>query len=725
MDWIRIREQGAALGLTDFLRWRTSSPSSPVASGALQRTDPSPRALRGQYDPDRLPEWFSRRNADWSDVDDAAKVADTIRKCTVVFACATYLADAVAESPLEVYRTQGGDREIATDRIGTVCRELLEYPNPHMSGAEFQTLLVLTMAISGYGIVEKVRGPLDLPVELWPLRPDWLQRQTRASGERYWVYRGSYADKREIPDADIVIVPYYLDPLRQRYGISPAMVAAREIAIDTSLTDFLKIFLDAGGIPPFVLTHPDPIWDDAQVAKMQTQWQQKYGGAKAYGALPILHGGYDLKQIGGDMDNMAWPDLRGLTEQKIAQAHRVPLELIQGQMAMKSGGLETTRMDGAMTMLQRYGAAPLRARIDGAFTRAVLSEFTGGDRTYDLAFDTSGILALQEDEDAKHLRVRADYDAGIITLNEARRGIGEDELQTGDVVKVGFSTILTPVDALIVPDVPSIPAIPAKTRSSPDRRYRNEAILTRSELAVRASVRTRTAKDRRKLIEIGTRALRTFFLAQGERIVGLIDGKSALDIETRVVAEIDWDEEEQKLREVLGRFYDLNGKTAFAATADLLGVSISWDLSNPNIQRVLHGLGRRIVAISEETRVRITTIIGDALKEGTSIPDLTKRLTTAFEDMSNVRAEVIARTETQVAYNRSSALSYQETGEVDEVELHDNSEHTTDPGSDGLTCAERDGMIVATGQAGRHIDAEHPNGTLAISPILRTALGEE
>ena len=55
----------------------------------------------------------------------------------------------------------------------------------------------------------------------------------------------------------------------------------------------------------------------------------------------------------------------------------------------------------------------------------------------------------------------------------------------------------------------------------------------------------------------------------------------------------------------------------------------------------------------------------------------------------------------------------------------DNPDHPEDYGaSDGLTCADRDGMVVNIGQMDTHVDAEHPNGSLAFIPILSTPLGE-
>lgn len=702
--------------------------------------DETALAIKGTLDPDRVPEWFQRRNADWSEWDDRESVADALRKCTVFFACATYLADAVAEAGLDVYRKQGGKRESATGRIADDLRALLDRPNPHTSGAELMTLLVFDMCVCGYGVVEKVRGAFKMPEELWALNPYWLKRFTRPSGEKYWIYRNDYADRRVIEAGDLVFVPYYLDQSRRSYGVSPGQVAAREVGIDVSLMDFLKGFLDAGGIPPFVLKHPDPIFDDAEIAVMRENWRQLFGGKRAYSlGLAFLHGGWDLQEVGGSINEMAWPDLRGLTEQKIAQAYRIPLELIQGQMAMTSGGLETTRFEGAMTALQRYGAAPLRNRIDGVFTRGILSEFFGDDPTYDLAFDVSHVLALQEDKDALHTRARADFESGGIMLDEFRIETGREPLpnKQGQIFLVSFNRLaIRPEDMAGFSEGPwpatddepgAIPTTqPAKAiEVKAGRRYRNTKMLSRSEVAVRASVASRIKRDRKRLVEIGQRQLKAFWKGQGERIIAEA-AKSDRDVLVKGIEDVDWDDELKRLTDILQKFYNANGEAAFAATADTLGVEISWDLANPKVQRVLTGLGENIKGIADESRTQIQSLIGDALDEGASIADITEQLQGKFDDWGKSRAETVARTETQLAYNRASALSYSETGEVDEVELHDNSAHVDAYGaSDGLTCAERDGLVVKLSDVGKHIDAEHPNGSLSFSPILRTALGQD
>jgi hypothetical protein len=128
-------------------------------------------------------------------------------------------------------------------------------------------------------------------------------------------------------------------------------------------------------------------------------------------------------------------------------------------------------------------------------------------------------------------------------------------------------------------------------------------------------------------------------------------------------------------------------------------------------------IGSRVVGITETTKADIQRVVNEALAEGTSIDDLSARLEGLYEESYRNRSRAIARTESQVAYNTASVEGYQQRG-VTQVELADNPNHTTDPGSDGLTCAQRHGLVVPIQQVSRHIQAEHPNGSLSILPVL-------
>jgi hypothetical protein len=72
-----------------------------------------------------------------------------------------------------------------------------------------------------------------------------------------------------------------------------------------------------------------------------------------------------------------------------------------------------------------------------------------------------------------------------------------------------------------------------------------------------------------------------------------------------------------------------------------------------------------------------------------------------------------------VAMNTASTMAYQSSGVVTHALLHDNPAHTESYGaSDGLSCADRNQLIVPLSLVSRHIAAEHPRGTLAVSAYI-------
>jgi hypothetical protein len=93
-----------------------------------------------------------------------------------------------------------------------------------------------------------------------------------------------------------------------------------------------------------------------------------------------------------------------------------------------------------------------------------------------------------------------------------------------------------------------------------------------------------------------------------------------------------------------------------------------------------------------------------------------------FEDTYKGRSLAIARTESMVSLNTASALGYEESGLVKEIECYDNPDHTDPyPGAlDGLSCSERNSLVAPLADAQKHIESEHVNGSLAIGPVIAT-----
>lgn len=666
---------------------------------------------------------LGQRNADWSGVNQGPELSRAYRLCATAYACSTFIADAVSEAPLRVYRVDKGN---LVEQPEHRLRKLLQSPNPALSEPEFMGMLIMTMGMFGYGVVEKVRSAARLPVELWPLRPDWLTLEKRNDGASQWVYRRPRQDPRVILEEDLIFVPYRHDEQQQRIGISPLHIVSREIGIDVALTDLLKVFLDAGGIPPWAVELPEANPKQTDIDLFREKWAQKYGGWSAYHNIGILYGGMKLVKVGDSIGDMAWPDLRGLVEMKIAQAYRVPAELIQARDSMSSGSLTTTETEGAMAALQSFGATPLRQRIDGAFTRGLLPDFVGADPSYVIEFDTSDIMSLQEDRDQLHARVRADFDSGAITLNQFLNETGRPEIGApGDVYKLQFTTMYVSARELtgsVSSDTTTPPKSTMRALPTVKRQYVDRKAMSPEDAKARQNYLGQMNRNRQKLSEIGARKMRTFFRQQGERVVGALKSTDDLD---HKLGGFSWAEEDELLGELMDRFYGEVGKSAFGQVSAFAGTPLSWDVANPKVSAVVDQLGARIVGINETTQGDVQRIIDSALADGLGYQELGKQLTGLFEETYKNRAETIARTESMVAYNKASVLGYEEAGSVDQCELVDNPDHT-DPydASDGLTCADRDGMRVALADVDKHIEAEHPNGSLAVIPILNRTLGE-
>lgn len=651
--------------------------------------------------------------AAWIEDDRAGVVRESFRIAGIVFRAGTLVADAFAEAPMRVYRDQDGT--LAEER-GHRLRMLFAEPNPEQAEQEFWNVVILIAFLHGHALIEKVRDRAGEVVRLYPRTPDSMTRVKQRDGVFVWEQRTRRGDvARRLPDADVFAVPYQFDPSLRRRGITPVDVLGREIGIDVALTTYLKAFIEEGGIPPFVAKSKDPFAEQTQPDVLRLRWGQKFGGGEAWRAVPFL-AGVDIEKVGLDFDEMAFPELKGITELRIAQALGVPAHLLGAKEAIQNGGLATTEVKQAMAFFQEYTIEPLRGRVAAAITRAVLRE-AEPDRSYLCDFDTRRVKALQEDETRKHERVRADVQAGIVTVQEARPALGYPaDPASGETYLRPFAVM--EVVAGQSPE-PTPPAPTKGTPSAPPHRYRDTKTLNVDALAVRTTSIEHNRRGQAKLTSLGDRLLRKFWREQGRRLAELLADAGAKAV---ALAELDWAAEERLLADLLTRFYAKAGEVAFADAADLLGVELDWSLANPNVGRTMDRLGTRIRGIAETTRADVARAVADWSATGGTLDDLAGALTGLFDETYRSRAMTVARTESMYAYGLASAIGYEMSGIVSDIELADNPEHTEDYGaSDGLSCARRNGMVVPLADAEKHLRAEHPNGTLAILPVI----GEE
>jgi hypothetical protein len=193
-----------------------------------------------------------------------------------------------------------------------------------------------------------------------------------------------------------------------------------------------------------------------------------------------------------------------------------------------------------------------------------------------------------------------------------------------------------------------------------------------------------------------------------------------------------WDSqrEDEALRATMRALYIQIGRAGLQLAADDLNVLLYKRTVDPIVLDLLARGGDRIKGINDRTLQALTIELAEGTRRGYSIPQLIEgvpdegykgvlgvTLENGTPVFGDARAEMIARTETRTSFNRSAILGYKELG-VEEFVAYDGDEDEDYVGSDGLTCAQRNGRVYPADEALEVDDSEHPNGTLTFSPLV-------
>jgi HK97 family phage portal protein len=228
-----------------------------------------------------------------------------------------------------------------------------------------------------------------------------------------------------------------------------------------------------------------------------------------------------------------------------------------------------------------------------------------------------------------------------------------------------------------------------------------------------------------------------FFAAQGERIAEVATRADALevfetwprlrpevrrpDMAVRQVADVDWTAEEAALVALLLALYGAAGDAAWRQASEALAVSLTWDEALPKVRDIVRGLGadQRAAAITQTTRDDVARVVREALDDGATPAQLADRLRARFREGYASRADLIARDQARIAFNRATVGAYEASNVVPFVQILDNPEHKDfyPDANDGLTCAGRHGIVVELNRASFHLDSDHPNGSVTAVPI--------
>lgn len=353
----------------------------------------------------------------------------------IVYACVEELATSAAEPRLvAVRKTSKGAEQIKDHPV----LDLFERPNPFMSRFQLIANLIMYRAVAGNGYLEIGRSAAGKMVELWPLRSDRVfvipDRQKHIGG---WEYR---LDDQifHLPASD-VIQTRTRNPLDDWYGLPPLAVCAERVDTDASMRSFTLAFFRNAAVPAGILNITKQV-TAAERQLIRDKIRGETGGPQNWHQMTVLDD-TEVKYVPMGMplgqSGIVLPELDEIDEARIAMSFGVPLELIGARLGMIHGNRSTTL--AARGSFWDETLVPLYQELAADLTRGTYPEYEGTADEFDyLEFDTSTVKALQEDEDAKHKRVRDDVAAGLISIQEGRVALGhEPEYKKGDLLALG------------------------------------------------------------------------------------------------------------------------------------------------------------------------------------------------------------------------------------------------------------------------------------------------
>lgn len=433
----------------------------------------------------------------YSDASFESLVRHGWRKNELIFACVAKTAASASFVKLDV---RAGDGEQLADHP---LRRLIRQPNPFMDEYDLWYSVVVYQKLAGGAYFEKERDRAGRVVRLWPLRPDWV-KPVRSNSAFIAGYEFGVPGRDKVTLAASDVLDFKLfDPLNLYRGFPPAAVASRVGDVDNATTDYLKLFMEKGGMPPGLLKTKQKLVD-ADVANIRRRWGERYGGIEHWLSPAVLDQDAEYQQTGLSFKDMGFEMLDARAEARICMVLDVPPILVGAKV-----GLDRATYSNYAEARQAWwedSLTPLYRNFESVIAGDLGREF--GDDLH-IEFDLSAVPAFREQTDALYTRANEGVSRGYLTVNEARRLIGLEEAPAGDV-------FLRPNSAIEV----GLNGQPTGAGSS-DASGGNGKALTAALAVAEMDFKARRAPDddeRREFERRLKRKLEGYFAGQLERI---------------------------------------------------------------------------------------------------------------------------------------------------------------------------------------------------------------
>lgn len=606
------------------------------------------------------------------------------RRNELIFACVSKKANTTSQVRLTVVK--GKDKnEVESHPL----RKLFSRPNPFMTESNFFAAIIILQDFAGAAYFEKIRSKAGRTVELWPIRPDWMKAYIGKDGmQTGWIYQPPGLPPHFYELKDVLAFRTY-DPLNEYFGYPPVAVAARVGDLDNSVTDYVRMVFEKGGVPPGILSSTQPI-NEAIAERIRAVWREKYGGYANWDAPVVL--GHDTKyqNTGLTFEQMGLQFLDKRAEVRICMTLKVPPTVINSMLglerAVESNVKETNRNWWDNDLIPFY-----KSVSDVVRDQLLTLEYPDG---LSLKWDFSEVPALQDDRDETRKLALSALQAGAITRNQFNSAWGLPDMGArGDVFIMGTFMVEVPIsiikDALYGDDAAEQDDDSGKEKEDEEDKPKPGKKSTPPMSSMKTTYPPEKAKKMRTVERKIDKALTRFLKDSKARVLESVEEWARQRNRKQDATQLPfWNEERQALFELLiPLFTDAitdEARLAFEELAGIADIGIAWDIVNE--QAIGWANTQTSAVVSQITKTSMTGFITEFeqwVNSGADLPTLIESLGKYYDP---VRAEMIAVTETTRAFAVANIQTWRmssivtgfdvltaEDGDVDEVCLSEQS----------------------------------------------------
>jgi HK97 family phage portal protein len=380
----------------------------------------------------------------------------------MVEACVSAYAQTVAMCPGDHWRlnSRGGRDRVTNSALARILR----HPNSYQSISDFMLNLVRSLYLTGNAYALALRNSRYEISELHLMNPQMSYPRLAETGEIfYWMAGNDVLAKRMdeeflvVPMRDVLHIRLHVEKRRfpvPLVGESPIISAYGDIGVSEAIAKQQTQFYLNEARPSAVIS-TDLVLDKDQVQALRDRWNEQSKGLYQ-GGTPILTAGLKVQPWAIAGKDAATADILKLSNEHIALAFRVPLQIL---------GLGGATYGSTELLMQSWIAMGLGFclnHVEEAF--GVVFDLKGQPDEY-VEFDTAALLrsAFKDRIEALARGVQT----GIFAPNEARNLEGLPDAPFGDEPRVQQQVVPLSSAEEIPPAPPAPPAAGPKLDQPP------------------------------------------------------------------------------------------------------------------------------------------------------------------------------------------------------------------------------------------------------------------